>query len=101
MGKKRPQSIGVMVKEGKWVRWGDVQVRQKVCVSTYNTNEMGEMTGVEKEKAKIPVITKLLHLRNIKRCTALSFSPLRFPSSAPPLFLSSAGVLPGGRAMGL
>lgn len=28
-----------MVKEGKWVRWGDVKVRHKVCVSMYNAKE--------------------------------------------------------------
>lgn len=38
-GEKRPQSMGVMVKEGKWPWWGDVKVRQKVCVSTYNAEK--------------------------------------------------------------
>lgn len=38
-GKKGPLNIGVMVKERKWVWWGDVKVRQKVCVSMCNAGK--------------------------------------------------------------
>lgn len=76
-----------MVKEGKWqrgCRWGKAESVSK-CMYKAKKGEMTE--SEEKERAKIHVITKLLHLRGVKRCAGLSFSHSVFP---PPRLLCSS-----------